>query len=155
MSKASKRRTGAGAGQTKSGYGKPPVAHQFKKGQSGNPRGRPPKAERSYTPRQVRRDILSVTEEPVTVRTTKGDETMPTVVACLKIARQKALNGHAPMLRFLIQRHDAAIAEHFNAHYEGYKSLESSEKERSSKVINDDKDDVRFLNFFRRRTRRI
>lgn len=26
------------------GYGRPPVATQFKKGQSGNPRGRPPKA---------------------------------------------------------------------------------------------------------------
>ena len=44
----------------KAGYGRPPIDGRFKKGTSGNPRGRPPKIERSLTPRQMRRDFLRI-----------------------------------------------------------------------------------------------
>ena len=44
------------------GYGKPPKSHRWKKGQSGNPRGRPKKKDRS--PAQIIADIYS---EEVTV----------------------------------------------------------------------------------------
>jgi len=48
----------------KVGYKNPPVQHQFKSKTSGNPRGRPPKIERSFTERQWYRDVLAVTERP-------------------------------------------------------------------------------------------
>jgi hypothetical protein len=40
------------------GYGRPPKQHQFKKGQSGNPRGRPKKSGRKPKPGEI--DIAAV-----------------------------------------------------------------------------------------------
>lgn len=36
-------------GPPKTGYKHPPVEHQYKKGQTGNGKGRPPKAGRAYS----------------------------------------------------------------------------------------------------------
>lgn len=38
----------------------PPKEHQFKPGQSGNPRGRPRKPRRAHIPSQIRKDVLKV-----------------------------------------------------------------------------------------------
>lgn len=48
----------------KPGYRKPPKSGQFKKGQSGNPRGRP-KRKKLKTEKEILRQILS---EPITIR---------------------------------------------------------------------------------------
>lgn len=39
---------------------RPPKEFQFKPGQSGNPRGRPPKPRRAHIPSQIRKDVLKV-----------------------------------------------------------------------------------------------
>lgn len=96
------------------GYGKPPKASQYKKNVSGNPKGRPRKAHRMFAPRQVRRDVLSITEAPTKIQTADGEITVPTFVAVLMVARKKALGGHGPSIRLLMDRHNQAIAAHWD-----------------------------------------
>lgn len=98
------------------GYGRPPIEHRFGKGKSGNPKGRPREPKRLFAPRQVRRDILSITEAPVTLQTSDGEITVPTVVAVLMVARKKALSGHGPSIRLLLDRHNLAILDHWDIH---------------------------------------
>lgn len=45
------------------GYGKPPKQHQFKKGQSGNPRGRKPRIKNASTLVQIELDKLVVVRD--------------------------------------------------------------------------------------------
>jgi hypothetical protein len=47
---------------SKSGYARPPKAHQFKPGESGNPRGRPKGA------RNLRTDLSEIMKKKVSVR---------------------------------------------------------------------------------------
>lgn len=74
------------------GYGKPPRHTQFKKGQSGNPRGRP-KGSRNFST-----DLKNTLKERV--RVTKGDraKTVSTQLAVLMRLREKALGGDARAL---------------------------------------------------------
>lgn len=52
------------------GYGKPPKHRQFKRGQSGNPNGRPKAAKSGPT------DIAAILDEPLTVRKAGATESM-------------------------------------------------------------------------------
>jgi hypothetical protein len=53
------------------GYGKPPAAHRFRHGQSGNPRGRPKRQ------RYKAVDVSAVLGEPISEATEKGRRRMP------------------------------------------------------------------------------
>lgn len=84
------------------GYGKPPAEHQFRKGKSGNPRGRPRKARAVHAPtsRLLGSDeptttlILEEAYRPVRVR--EGDRVteMPANQAILRAMQQNALKGN-------------------------------------------------------------
>jgi len=84
------------------GYGKPPVAHRFVKGKSGNPRGRPRKARAVYAPtsRLLGSDepttALILEEAYRTVRVREGDRVidMPVNQAILRAMQQNALRGN-------------------------------------------------------------
>lgn len=84
----------------KVGYGKPPRSHQFKKGQSGYPKGRS-KKKKSKLPdielglTKAFNEAVAVTENGVRRQITKFDAT------CTQIAN-KAASGHAPTIRLLM-----------------------------------------------------
>ena len=75
------------------GFGRPPKASQWKKGQSGNPKGRP----------KTRSDILSeaaaILSEPVIARTPEGQAvSLDGYEAAYLALCKKALKGHVPSL---------------------------------------------------------
>jgi len=77
------------------GYRKPPKAHQFRKNQTGNAKGRPRKKECAT-------DVLSVIEEPLIVKVgDKTSEMHPFEISTRKLA-QNATNGNLrAIIRFI------------------------------------------------------
>lgn len=85
------------------GYGKPPKQYQFKKGQSGNPRGAPRK-------RQVEKaDVGAILSKPVPVKTKRGKKLVHPFELMLRNLIRRVLNeNHLTSL--------LAVLEHFEAH---------------------------------------
>ncbi len=79
------------------GYGKPPKATRFKKGQSGNPKGRT-KGSRSF-----KTDVMATLEAPVQLKEKGRVKTVATQQAALLRLREKALSGNARALDRLIE----------------------------------------------------
>ena len=72
------------------GYRRPPRHTQFKKGQSGNPRGRPVKRPSADTPGEIGRVIREVSR--MTVRGPQGEE-VPMLMAIAMALANSALKG--------------------------------------------------------------
>ena len=93
------------------GYKRPPKHSQFKKGQSGNPKGRPKRARINGGSERVRTLILREAERPVTIR--EGDETkeMAVTEVVLRAMTKSAASGNAYAQKHFIQRLIAAEEE--------------------------------------------
>lgn len=78
------------------GYGKPPKHTQFKRGQSGNPKGRP-KGTRNF-----RTELRETLNAPVNVTTDGKERRVSTRKATLLRLRQKALGGDTRALDRII-----------------------------------------------------
>ena len=142
--------------EAKVGYRAPPKASRFKKGQSGNPRGRPRKQERSFMPRQVRNDVLVTAERLVGLNTREGPKKMPAAEALLQVVLARALSGHLPSIRYFYGLYQSAVREHSAAHYDrGYEMLEQLERgvQLASGPISPEL--LEHLNSMRRATRSI
>lgn len=75
------------------GYGKPPKASQWKKGQSGNPKGRP------KTRADHLKDAAAILSQPVTARTSEGKAVSLNGVEAAYLALcRKGLKGNATAL---------------------------------------------------------
>lgn len=79
------------------GYGRPPKATRFKKGQSGNPKGRPQKSKNMNTLLDEELD------RPITLRDGNGVRQISTREAIIKRMTQGALNGDIRQLQFLFR----------------------------------------------------
>lgn len=79
------------------GYGKPPTETQYKKGQSGNPKGRPSKSKNMNTLLDEELDRL------ITLRDGNGVRQISTREAIIKQMIQGALKGDLRQLQFLFR----------------------------------------------------
>ena len=70
---------------------KPSEKTRFKKGRSGNPKGRPPKHERAASRRQLRRDVIAEMEDPVTVSDGGKRQKVPYILALIRQMKYGAL----------------------------------------------------------------
>jgi Family of unknown function (DUF5681) len=99
------------------GYGRPPKHSQFRKGQSGNPKGRPktPKEPRAITKRQIRADVLSSMERPVTVTIDGRPTQVPIYRAIIDQLLIKAVKGDYRSIRLVMETRQALVQEHEDA----------------------------------------
>lgn len=79
------------------GYGKPPKHTRFKKGRSGNPKGRP-KGSRNFST-----DLKATLGEGVRVNAGGRPRTVSTQLALLMRLREKALNGDARAMDLYVE----------------------------------------------------
>jgi len=91
------------------GYCKPPKHTQFKKGQSGNPKGR----QKSVTPHMpVARIIKHCLSEPVKGQCNGKSRKMPKLQAIIEVQAAKALKGDTRAAKLLIDLGHKHIAPH-------------------------------------------
>lgn len=87
------------------GYGKPPRAHQFKPGESGNPNGRP---------KGRKNEITMLTEmlyRVISVRQGERQLRMPVIQAMFHRFLEDSLKGNIKAARFLLDRLNAVASE--------------------------------------------
>jgi len=91
------RKNNSAPGNGSVGYGRPPVAKQFKPGQSGNPRGR----------KKGVKNVASIFNEalyrPVKIRTTGGVKTLPRIKAIVEVIMNKALAGDTAAVSRIVE----------------------------------------------------
>jgi hypothetical protein len=91
------RKKNSARGNGSVGYGRPPVAKQFKPGQSGNPRGR----------KKGVKNVATIFNEalyrPVKIRTTGGVRTLPKIEAIVEVIMNKALAGDTAAVSRIVE----------------------------------------------------
>ena len=105
-------RSGNSAGQKSKanyeiGYGKPPKHSRFKKGQSGNPKGRMPLHARSISRSQIDRDILVLMQAEVTTKFGGKRVRMPATMALFGAMIEKALGGDVRAMKLVMESYQS------------------------------------------------
>lgn len=137
----------------KTGYGKPPRKSQFKKGVSGNPRGRRPKIEPSRTRLQHQVDFLSISEAPITVSLNGKQRTISGFQAVILKLQQKALSGDKHAIELYVRIKKELIDEFAEANSEITGMVQALHKARISQPDAPDAETVRIINKLHKRTR--
>lgn len=115
------------------GYSKPPENGMFKKGQSGNPKGRPKGA------RNFRSEIEDILNSPVTISDAGRKKSVRTLRAALMRLKEKALKGDQRALEQLLgYAQDVFVVSDARFHEQHLSRLESEILERFSQVVRGD-----------------
>lgn len=99
---ASRGKSKPASGNDDVGYCRPPKAHQFKPGQSGNPKGRPKGAKNEAT---ILRDIL---DRKITIREAGRSRKVTVRQAMFLRYAEDALRGNTKSAAFLLNRYQMA-----------------------------------------------
>jgi len=97
------------------GYRRPPKSTRFKKGQSGNPRGRPVKRPSADTPGEIGRVIREVSR--MTVRGPQGEE-VPMLQAQMMALANAGLKGKASAIKLFAELLASALEDNVARHPE-------------------------------------
>ncbi|MDP9412518.1 MAG: DUF5681 domain-containing protein [Pseudomonadota bacterium] len=101
------------------GRGRPPKHTQFKKGRSGNPRGRPRKPVAALIPRQMTKDILRVMELPLSVKMPGGDKVLTVREACIYSVAKRAIGSEkVAYMRMWLELQKGALQENLDTYPE-------------------------------------
>lgn len=121
------------------GYGKPPQESQFKKGQSGNPSGRPKTvpSEFSFTDQRTLNIILDIADRDIPVRENGEVKTMKMLEVAINALYVRSGKGDPRALATLLgltQKAEIAQAQHIkerNALWSAYKERETAKMEEA------------------------
>lgn len=102
--------------EDKVGPGRPPKQHQFKPGQSGNRRGRPPKPIHLLAPSQIRRTVLAVLDEPMSMSAPIDPTKITKFEALIRNLITNAAKGNPTATIWVMKLLIPALAERLDAH---------------------------------------
>ena len=121
------------------GYGKPPTEHQFKKGQSGNPAGRPKAPEPVDGPLknpQFVHAFLHDAQQMLNVSVNGKTVSMTKIEAIVAQLGNKAMQGHVPSAQLYLQTHTAVSIGHDESILELREMLYRIDDARSREIDN-------------------
>ena len=139
------------------GWGKPPKASRFKKGQSGNPKGRRPKEARSVTMRQMRRDFLRAMETEIEANIPGGPGKVTFGEAIIWQQILQAAKGNFQSAKLVMEWRRQFTEDHVRAHPDLMNSLEIGEQMHANSATSEELNhhSMKVFNDLRKMTRKI
>ena len=138
------------------GYCRPPIAHQYPKGTSGNLKGRPKKRERSRSARQFNTDVLAAANEMVTMLVNGKKVRVTMFQANILRVHMDGARGHLPSAKFAIELDKEAALDRAHLNREFHNLLEATELNTLMRAeYPPDKNVISFLDYERKKSRQI